>query len=191
MQDINLNLNDATAYESYIKYPTDEKLLWDCNIKIYKHLFVFCKDAGIIRPRNDFLRQDEKQLKFSKRKKKPFKLKRKRRKSLLYLLNKGIELVEDVLKKHINTISEKNLLKYYSCLPDIQTVYTQQKYMYDEKVSSVKNRIVSLFKPYIRPIVRGKENKRVEFGPKVQMSQVDNINFIDYICSSFSQCLFI
>jgi len=40
---------------------------------------------------------------------------------------------------------------------------------------------VSIDKPYIRPIVRGKENKRVEFGAKVNMMQVDGINFIAHL----------
>ena len=42
----------------------------------------------------------------------------------------------------------------------------------------MKNRIVSLFKPYLRPIVRGKEVKKVEFGAKVNKIQIDGISFI-------------
>ncbi len=42
-------------------------------------------------------------------------------------------------------------------------------------------RIVSIAKSYIRPIVRGKEVKKVEFGAKVNMIQADGINFIEHI----------
>ena len=42
-------------------------------------------------------------------------------------------------------------------------------------------RIVSLHKPHVRAIIRGKEVKAVEFGAKVNMLQVDGINFIEYI----------
>ena len=35
-------------------------------------------------------------------------------------------------------------------------------------------------RPYIRPIVRGKENKRVEFGAKVNNIQIDGISFIEH-----------
>ena len=42
-------------------------------------------------------------------------------------------------------------------------------------------RIVSLDKPYIRPIVRGKETKSVEFGAKVNKLQVDGISFIEHL----------
>ena len=33
----------------------------------------------------------------------------------------------------------------------------------------------SIDRPYIRPIIRGKENKRVEFGTKVNNIQIDGI----------------
>ncbi len=44
-----------------------------------------------------------------------------------------------------------------------------------------KDRIVSIFKSYIRPIVRGKERKKVEFGAKVNKFQIDRISFIEKI----------
>ncbi|HEC41548.1 MAG TPA: hypothetical protein ENI20_01790 [Bacteroides sp.] len=47
--------------------------------------------------------------------------------------------------------------------------------------SSVPGRIVSIAKDYVHPIVRGKEVKKVEFGTKVNMIQVDGINFIEYL----------
>ena len=50
-----------------------------------------------------------------------------------------------------------------------------------ETGKSVPDRIVSISKSYIRPIVRGKEVKKVEFGAKVNMIQVDGINFIEHL----------
>ena len=44
---------------------------------------------------------------------------------------------------------------------------------------SIPNRIVSISKPYVRPIVRGKEVKSVEFGAKVNNILVDGISFIE------------
>lgn len=44
----------------------------------------------------------------------------------------------------------------------------------------VKKRIVSIDRPYIRPIIRGKENKRVVFGAKVNNIQIDGISFIEH-----------
>lgn len=44
---------------------------------------------------------------------------------------------------------------------------------------SIPDRIVSIGKPYVRPIVRGKEIKSVEFGAKCNNIQVDGISFIE------------
>jgi len=52
----------------------------------------------------------------------------------------------------------------------IEKVYEQQKYMYDNHTHTVKDRIVSISQPYIRPIVRGKVKDPVEFGAKLDMS---------------------
>ena len=52
----------------------------------------------------------------------------------------------------------------------IRELAQQQQYMYDNKVHSVKDKIVSISQPYIRPIVRGKAKAPVEFGAKLDMS---------------------
>jgi hypothetical protein len=56
-----------------------------------------------------------------------------------------------------------------------------QQYAYFHFGQKPKNRIVSLDKDYIRPIVRGKEVKPVEFGAKVNKFQIDGINFIEHL----------
>jgi hypothetical protein len=52
----------------------------------------------------------------------------------------------------------------------IQHIYDQQAKMYKEHIHSVDNRIVNIYKPYVRPIVRGKDNAQVEFGAKLGVS---------------------
>ena len=48
---------------------------------------------------------------------------------------------------------------------------------------------MSLHKPYIRPIVRGKENRPVEFGIKVHKVQVGGINLIEHRSyEAFNEC---
>ncbi len=48
---------------------------------------------------------------------------------------------------------------------------------------------MSIYKPYIRPIVRGKENKPVEFGIKVHKMQVGGINIIEHDSyDAFNEC---
>ena len=74
-----------------------------------------------------------------------------------------------------------------SLLLTIFKLYEQQKYMYDNRVHSVENRIVSIMQPWIRPIVRGKLNSAVEFGAKLDISidsdgyaRIEKISFDAY-----------
>ena len=59
-------------------------------------------------------------------------------------------------------------------LATVRTLVEQQQYMYDNKVHSVPDRIVSISQPYIRPIVRGKAKSPVEFGAKLDLSIDEN-----------------
>ncbi len=70
--------------------------------------------------------------------------------------------------------------KYYSRLKIVKQVLKQQKEIF-ETGNTVPDRTVSIAKSYIRPIVRGKEVKKVEFGAKVNMVQFDGINFIEHL----------
>lgn len=60
-------------------------------------------------------------------------------------------------------------------------MYCQRKnnFRNNDSRESIPNRIVSLNKSYLRPIVRGKEVKSVEFGAKVNNILVDGISFIE------------
>ena len=60
----------------------------------------------------------------------------------------------------------------------------QQKYMYDNRTHSVPDRIVSVSQPFVRPIVRGKAGKPVEFGAKLDISVVDGWTRLE--CCSFN-----
>lgn len=172
---------DATAYESYIKYPTDEKLLWDCCIWVFESMYILSKEFGIKRPRFKYREQGIKQTAFSKTKKKTFKLKKRRRNSLLYLLNQGIDFMDELLEKYARVMDIEKYVSIQEKMKTVRTIFYQQTYMHKNPGQYVKDRILSFFKPYLRPIVRGKENKRVEFGAKVHMHQIDGINIIDKI----------
>ena len=71
--------------------------------------------------------------------------------------------------------------KHLDMLEIITRVYRQQKNHFNSGDSreSIPNRIVSVSKPYIRPIVRGKERKTVEFGAKCNNIMIDGITFIE------------
>ena len=51
--------------------------------------------------------------------------------------------------------------------------------MFTERKHRVEGRIVSLHMPFVRPIVRGKKNAPVEFGPKLALSLADGFAFME------------
>lgn len=53
--------------------------------------------------------------------------------------------------------------------------------MYDKNTHRIDDRIVSIDQPHIRPIVRGKAGKPVEFGAKISASCRDGYVFLDRI----------
>ncbi len=69
----------------------------------------------------------------------------------------------------------------YKSLLVVAEVYRQQQWMYENKVSRIDDRIVSLSQPHIRPLVRGKAGKPVEFGAKISASVRDGYVFLDRI----------
>ena len=68
---------------------------------------------------------------------------------------------------------------YQKRLSIIRKVLVQEKEMFEGR--KVSDRIVSVDRHYVRPIVRGKETKSVEFGAKVNNIQIDGISFIEHI----------
>jgi len=185
-------MNDATVYESYIKYPTDVKLLWDCCVWVFEGLHTLSKELGLRKPRSKYIDQCVRQHEYQKIRKKTHKQTQRRKKALLHLLNKGIGFLEGLLSN-----SEQQALIEIPAPLDykfkiIKAVYRQQKYLMENHTNIIQDRIVSLFKPYLRPIVRGKENKPVEFGMKVMISQVDGINFIDKLSfDPYNECKYL
>ena len=55
----------------------------------------------------------------------------------------------------------------------IQHVFDQQMYMYQNKVHKCNDRIVNIYQPQVRPMVRGKDRANVEFGAKINISEVE------------------
>ena len=53
----------------------------------------------------------------------------------------------------------------------IQHVFNQQMYMYQNKVHKCNDRIVDIYQPHVRPMVRGKDRASVEFGAKINISE--------------------
>lgn len=179
MENLHVCMVDATCYETHMRFPTDIKLMWECVHWLNFHIIGICKELGIRRPRNKFSDVSKAYLSYSKKRKNNVKRSKKKAitRRLKQLLEKLLGQMNIILKEHGKRLTlTKDLLRRLST---IETILVQQKQIFEG--NKVSNRIVSLDKPYIRPIVRGKETKAVEFGAKSNNIQIDGISFIEHI----------
>jgi hypothetical protein len=63
--------------------------------------------------------------------------------------------------------------KQYKTLLVLTEVYPQQLWLFKNNKQSIEDKIVSLSQPHIRPIVRGKAGKPIEFGAKLSASCIE------------------
>lgn len=180
MKDLDTFYTDATCYESEMRYPTDQKLLWECCEKAYSIMCTACQRLGIHRPRTKYLDVEKANLTYVKQRKHSKSQQRKIIRRLIRLLGKILQEIRKTYRNYddmedVLTIKEKNVMEI------ITKVYRQQKNHFenDNPRESIPDRIVSISKPYVRPIVRGKEVKNVEFGAKCNNILVDGISFIE------------
>lgn len=96
---------------------------------------------------------------------------------MLKYLDRLLKQLDDLQKHHGAVLRRRQSNR----LKTINAMRQQQWQLHFGKQATVPDRIVSLHKPYVRAIVRGKEVKTVEFGAKVNMLQVNGINFIEHL----------
>ncbi len=94
----------------------------------------------------------------------------------LRYIKRDIRIIEELV-----AISPLALLsnKQYQNLLVGREIYHQQLFMYQNKTHQVDDRIVSLYMPFVRPIVRGKTNASVEFGAKLAISVVNGYAYME------------
>ena len=168
---------DATACPQDITYPTDLDLLSDAREKseqLIDHLY----NAQLHEEKPRTYRQvaRKRYLHTAQKKNKSKKIIRKAVGSQLRFLAHNIRSLNKLLDAYQQIPLEPKDHKY---LLVINTLYEQQKQMYDSRSHSVEHRIVSIHQPHVRPIVRGKSQAKVEFGAKIHVSLVDGISFLD------------
>ena len=167
---------DATCYESDIRYPTDIKLLWEATQWNYNMLAACYKMIGERMIRTKYIKWSRRYTSYSKSKRPSRKVKKALRRGLLRLLAKINDALSILEPRVASTFTDA----YWQRRQASKIVLDQQwEYFFNEV--QPKDRIVSLDKPYLRPIVRGKEVKKVEFGAKVHKLQVDGISFIEHL----------
>jgi transposase, IS5 family len=169
-------LMDATACPQDIAYPTDLNLLNDAREKSEELIDILHSGLTIDKPRTYREVARKQYLSTAQKKKKTKKEIRIALRRQLQYLKRNIKHIHQLLSEYERIPFKRQQYKY---LLVIQTLYDQQKYMYDHRVHSVEDRIVSIHQPHVRPIVRGKTNAAVEFGAKIQVALVNGIAFLD------------
>lgn len=141
-----------------------------------------CYDYGYYRPRTYRENARRDYLNLAKCKKRTAKKSRKAIKQQLQYVRRDFGYMEYLLSEGAE-LSEK-LRKRYEVL---WQVYEQQRYMYENDIHTVPNRIVSISQPYVRPIVRGKAAAPVEFCAKLDlgidehgMARLEKLSFDEY-----------
>ena len=158
---------DATCAPSQITYPQDVSLLnkaRESSEKIIDELH----EKGEQKPRTYRKKAHKDYTSYSKNRKPKAKQTRKAISNQLNYLKRNIGNIEKML-----AAGKKMPEKFKERFSTIKIIYAQQKEMYDNHTHSVKDRIVSLSQPWIRPIVRGKAKAKVEFGVKLDISVCD------------------
>ena len=156
---------DASCAPVNIRYPQDISLLNEAREKLETIIYCFHKTYGLALPRRYARRARKEYLAFAKSKKHTAKKIRKALRQQLSYVKRDIAYLEEFMSDGYAPEAREIPL-----LLTIFKLYEQQQYMYDNKVHSVENRIVSISQPWIRPIVRGKLNAPVEFGAKLDIS---------------------
>ena len=114
------------------------------------------------------------------KKRRPFLNERKKAvKQQLQYIKRNISHIKKLVRMGANLSVLSN--KQYKKLLVTNEVYRQQLWLYENNKKSIDYRIVSLNQPHIRPIVRGKAGKTVEFGAKLSASYFEGYVFLDHI----------
>ncbi|MBG6063381.1 hypothetical protein IWX83_003191, partial [Flavobacterium sp. CG_9.1] len=170
-------LMDATACPQDIAYPTDLNLLNDAREKSEMLIdILYQKELHGKKPRTYRKTARTVYLNTAPKKSKTGKIIRKGVGQQIRYLKRNINHIEDLLDKYKGIPLQKKELKYWYI---IQLLYDQQQEMFQTKIKSCPDRIVSIHQPHVRPIVRGKSQAKVEFGSKIHCSMIDGITFLD------------
>jgi len=174
-------LMDATVADQMIRFPTDLGLLNEAREISEILIDGLHKQLGGRKPRTYRKKARQAFLAISKRKRAGSKMIRKGVRQQLQYLRRNLHHITQQLDKLMPSLDSAfplnhRLQRQYWI---IQHLYAQQKQMFDSKTKRCDDRIISISQPHVRPIVRGKAGKNVEFGAKLSVSMVGKLAFVD------------
>ena len=174
---------DATCTPADIRYPTDFSLLNEAREKTERIIDTLWENrtAGCPihkKPRTYRKRARKDFVTVVKQQKNRNKPNRKALRKQLGYLKRNLLHIQTLSKEVPLTVLSKFL---YRSLLVVSEVYRQQQQMYTRKTHRISDRIVSITQPHVRPIVRGKAGKKVEFGAKISASSCNGYSTVERI----------
>lgn len=169
---------DATCTPADVRYPTDLNLLNEAREKTEEMIDVMHRPfiGERVKPRTYRQKARQAYLAIAKQKQPGAKKLRQAIRKQLGYLRRNLKTVRKMASEGLLTYLDKRL---YRLLLVIGELYRQQQWMYQNRSHRIKDRIVSLHQPHVRPIVRGKAGCPVEFGAKLSVSLVDGFSYVD------------
>ena len=172
---------DATCCDAEVRYPTDTNLLEDGSRLIDRLLDKFCARHHMRKPQTHRVEARQAFISCTKKKRKSKKLIDKTKLTLLRCLQADIQIFLDFLGHHASNLLECFSRHDHKCLQAAFKMFEQQKMMFEEGVRTCADRIISIYQPHLRPIVRGKAKAKVEFGAKTGVSIVNGYTYVDHL----------
>jgi len=161
---------DATVADQMIAYPTDLGLIARSREESERIIDELCKSMEVKEKPRTYRRLARKQyLNVAKKKNRTRNEVRKAIGQQLRYLRRNLKSINGLLDRcHSDSfpLGQRDQKIFWV----IQNIYDQQELMHKDRTHSVENRIVNIYQPYVRPIVRGKDKANVEFGAKLGVS---------------------
>jgi hypothetical protein len=172
---------DATVAPQDIRFPTDMDLLNEAREHTERIIDTLWEpNPGIKKPVTYRRKARASYLNLARKKKKNVKDIRKAVRKQLGYLKRNIKTIKILLKPELGKpvpLETRDLRLFWV----VQEVYRQQKEMYNNRSHQVADRVVHVLQPHVRPIVRCKSGRDVEFGSKLSVSFVNGYAFLDYL----------
>jgi IS5 family transposase len=171
-------LMDSTCIPEDIRYPHDVTLLDEARRKTEKIIdTIFEKsDTHGTKPRTYRKKARKEFLRFIKNKKRNTRDFRKALKQQAQYVSRNLRTIEKMAEKTGLCMLSRKL---YRDLLVISEVTRQQKEMLANNTRSIPGKLMSIWKPHVRAIARGKAKAMYEYGAKISLSLVDGYARVD------------
>ena len=171
---------DATCCDAEVRYPTDCNLLEDGSKLTERLLEKFCKRYNVAKPKTHRTMARAAFIVLTKKKRKSKKLIEKTKLIQIRCLQADFQTFLDFMGRHSTSFLECFSRHDYKCLQAGFKMFDQQKMMFEKGLRTCADRIISIYQPHLRPIVRGKAKAKVEFGAKIGASIVKGYTYVDH-----------